>query len=397
MPEPSIDDYRWLVSEQARPFLEDATSSTVSLVAQTNRLRKALSLERVHLVLEQVELRSRAQVKFSAAQTMFFTRKLLEQSTDERIADHKARRFPRDERIADLCCGIGGDSLALARRTSCVAVDRDPIATLLVAANGLAVEANHLTCQVADVRSALEQLECQAWHIDPDRRVAAQRTSQAVYSEPGLDVIQALLHRVDAGAMKIAPGAELPDDWVDDSRMEIEWIGSRRECRQQVVWMGQLATNPGKRTATIIESHGNSHSFTGEPDTEVDVAATGRFLFSPHSTLLASRLDGALAEQHHLHATSYGLSYYTADESHALPLMEAFEVQEIINLDIKRLKRLLRERQIGSLEIKVRGVDVDPKELRKKLQLKGSNNATLLIFQSGESVVSAITKRCGPR
>jgi len=393
VPEPKIEDYRWLVSQQAQPYLDDAASSDVSFVALTKRLRSALSTERTHLVLEQVNLRGRARAKFSQPEKMFFTRKLLEQSTDEQIARHKASRFPNGRPIADLCCGIGGDLLALLRRGPCLAVDRDPVATLLVEANSRVLAAGELSCEVADVRSVVERLQCAAWHIDPDRRVAAQRTSQAVYSEPSLDVIQSLLRRVDAGAIKLAPGAEMTDSWSEDAPIELEWIGSRRECRQQVVWLGSLAHHPDRRTATVVDRQGESHSFTGHAELEVDVSVPGRYIFVPDSTLLASRLAGAIAEQLQLRATSYGLSYYTADEYRESPLLEVFEVHVLLNLDVRRVKRLLRERKVGSLEIKVRGAEIDPAELRKKLHPKGSESATLLIFRSGEDVKVAVAQR----
>jgi hypothetical protein len=397
VPELTIEDYRWLVGEQAPPYLDDAASSELSFVALAKRLRAALSPERAHLVLEQVELRERARVKFSRPEKMFFTRKLLEQSTDEQIAGYKASRFPKDRPIADLCCGIGGDSLALARRGSCLAVDRDPVAALLVEANCRAQAAGELSSDVADVRTVVERLDCQAWHIDPDRRATAQRTSKVIYCEPSLEVIQALHRRVDAGAIKLAPGAQLSDDCFKDALVEFEWIGSRRECRQQVVWLGSLARHSGRRTATVVDRHGESHSFTGDAELEVDVSLPGRYLFVPDSTLFASRLAGALADQLQLRATSYGLSYYTADEYRKSSLLEAFEVQELLNLDVKRLKRLLRERKVGSLEIKARGVEIDPAELRKKLQpKKGGESATLLIFRSGEDVVVAVAQRLEP-
>ena len=396
MPEPTIEDYRWLVGEQAQPFLDKATSGGTSYVALTKRLRSDLSPERTHLVLEQVELRERARAKFSRPEQMFFTRKLLEQSTDEQIASYKASRFPSDQPVADLCCGIGGDALALLGRGPCQAVDLDPVATLLIEANCRVLQAGELTCEVADVRAVVERLTCSAWHIDPDRRVAAQRTSQAVYSEPSLDVIQALFQHVEAGAIKLAPGAELTDDWIDEKSVELEWIGSRRECRQQVVWLGGLARNAGQRTATVVDRQGECHSFTGDPELEVDVTAPGRFIYVPDSTLLASRLGGALAEQLQLSTTSFGLSYYTADEYRDSPLLEVFEVDELLNLDVKRLKRLLRERKVGTLEIKVRGVEIDPAELRKKLQPKGTGRASLLIFRSADEVKVALAHRCEP-
>ena len=255
MPELTIDDYRWLVSEQSLPYLDDAASSDQSFVALAKRLRAALSPERTHLVLEQVELRERARMKFSRPEKMFFTRKLLEQSTDEQIAGYKASRFPKDRPIADLCCGVGGDSLALARRGPCLAVDRDPVAALLVDANCRSLAAGELSSEVADVRLVVERLNCQAWHIDPDRRATARRTSQVMYCEPGLDVMHALLRRVDAGAIKLAPGAQLATTvsrmlWLNSSGSEAgasvasklcgwrTWLVTRgRERRQS--WIGK--------------------------------------------------------------------------------------------------------------------------------------------------------------
>lgn len=393
MAEPTVDDYRWLVSAAANPFLQQAASADSSLVALTKRLRKELTPERTHLVLDHISLRERARVKFSDASKMYFTRKLLEQATDDQIANHKATRFRVGESVADLCSGIGGDALALARRGPCLAIDRDPVAITLVEANGRALGVESLSCAVADVGEVATRLDCEAWHIDPDRRVASQRTSDAAYSEPSLEVIRLLFDRVAAGSMKLAPGAELPEPWCRDSPMELEWIGSRRECRQQVVWLGRLAVANGKRTATVVDRNGIAHSFTGIVETDVDVNAVARFVYVPDSTLLASRLAESLASKLGLRATSYGISYFTSDTFHNSHLLEAFEIEEVLPLDVKRLRRLLRERTIGTVEIKTRGVDIDPTEFRKKLQLKGTKSSTLLLFRSLDSTVAALASR----
>ena len=75
-------------------------------------LRKELSAERVHLVLQQAALRHRARDKFAAAERMFFTPLGLEQATDEVIAQHKAQRFA--ERLGSP--RAGGRSLLRNRR-----------------------------------------------------------------------------------------------------------------------------------------------------------------------------------------------------------------------------------------------------------------------------------------
>jgi hypothetical protein len=53
--------------------------------------------------------------------------------------------------------------------------------------------------------------------------------------------------------------------------------------------------------------------------------------------------------------------------------------------DRKKLKAYLREKNIGVLEIKKRGSDVVPEELRKEMQLKGEGAATLIITRVGDA------------
>ncbi|MGO7983358.1 hypothetical protein ACC691_36515, partial [Rhizobium johnstonii] len=57
----------------------------------------------------------------------------------------------------------------------------------------------------------------------------------------------------------------------------------------------------------------------------------------------------------------------------------AFRVLERLPADEKKLRAALRERGIGTLEIKKRGTAVDPAALRKRLQLKGSGSATIVM------------------
>src|SRR5437762_11829418 len=78
----TVDDYRWLVSEAAGPSLAMASEvakeaprsrgpSRDVLTKITSQLRKRLTAERAHLVLEQLELRQRAREKFTLAEQMF--------------------------------------------------------------------------------------------------------------------------------------------------------------------------------------------------------------------------------------------------------------------------------------------------------------------------------------
>ena len=131
-----VEEYQWLVSPAAERWLDIAAGADEkSLVKMSLTLRKDLGVTRTHLVIAQAELRRRAGIKFKHAHRMFFTRQLLEQATDDQIAGYKAQRWPVDGCLADLCCGIGGDLMALAERGRVVGIDRDPVAVVLSTAN----------------------------------------------------------------------------------------------------------------------------------------------------------------------------------------------------------------------------------------------------------------------
>jgi len=65
--------------------------------------------------------------------------------------------------------------------------------------------------------------------------------------------------------------------------------------------------------------------------------------------------------------------------------VRAFRVQEHGPYQEKSLRALLRARDVGRLEILVRGLDVDPDALRKRLKLTGAGEAGVVLTRIGRS------------
>ena len=112
MNEDDLASISWLI-EHADAELNAQPLPTDPL-ALVSHFRKRHNAERTRLLCELLELRNRATVKFALASKMFFTRRGYEQASSEIVAHHKAKRFPKGA-VADLCCGIGGDAIALAQ------------------------------------------------------------------------------------------------------------------------------------------------------------------------------------------------------------------------------------------------------------------------------------------
>jgi THUMP domain-like len=400
----TLDDYRWLVSDAAMPWLARARGELAEAggptAALVGRLRKDISAERAHLVVEQCELRARAREKFSGADRMFFTRKGLEQATDEQVAAVKAVRFPVG-RVADLCCGIGGDCLALAARTptrgvseELRAVELDPAVAILAAANLRACGCKRAAVVAADA-AAFPVGDCTAWHIDPDRRAEGHRTSRVELYAPPLAALERLLVENPNAAVKLAPAAEAPLDWREAA--ELCWLGSRGECRHQVAWFGSLGRHPGEHSATVVDARGGQRTVFGQPNELIPVARTlGRYLYEPHAAVLAAKIVGTLCRAHGFAAVSAGVAYLTSDVLIDEPSCETFEVLEALPLDQKRLRAYFRERNIGRLEIKKRGLPIDPAKLRPAVIGEGDGEATLVLSRVGSAARAILVHRVNP-
>jgi hypothetical protein len=389
--QPLIDDFLWLTSADASPYLEQAAASSAELVRQAQTLRTRLSAERTHLVLEQVSLRDRAREKFTRASQMFFTPTLLEQATEERIAAYKGQRFPAGPVITDLGCGLGGDLIGLATRGPVLGVDRNPVATILAQTNARVYTNREIGLRVADVHELLDEMDS-LWHIDPDRRPTGQRSTHAELFEPSVAALEHLLARYPHGAIKLAAATPVPNPW--EAVAEREWIGSRRECRQQVAWFGSLALFPASHRATVIESDGSSYSVAGQPDLSLPVSnSIQSFLFEPHAAVLAAQLAGNLALLHGLAFLAKGIAYLTGETPVASPLLSCFSVLEVLPFDLRKLRAALATRRVGRLEIKVRGVDVDPNRLRQKLRPRGDEELTMFITGPHSHIRAVFAKR----
>ena len=224
-----------------------------------------------------------------------------------------------------------------------------------------------------------------------DRAAAGQRAVEL--HEPGVEVIEALLVKTATPRSSWLRPPHCPDAWVDAA--ELEWISRDRECRQLVAWFGQLTEHAGRRRATVL---GNG---TVPPRTIVGVAQeeppavgrVGRYLCEPDAAVLAAGLAATLAAEHRLLPIAPGVAYWTADEPVDDRALGCFEVGDVMPLDVKRLKAHLRGRGIGRLEIKKRGVDCQPEQLRRQLTLRGESAATLIVLPIGGRTTAIVCRR----
>ncbi len=348
----------------------------------------------VSAVLGQSKLRAKAVAKFGEfAPHMLFTEAGLEQATRLRVAALHAGRFAGAalNRVVDLGCGIGGDAMAMAALDlEVTAVDADEV-TATVASFNLAPFPSAKVLHSPAENVDLSDVDA-AW-LDPARRTAGHsNTSRLTRSEdysPSLDFVFGLAERMPIG-VKLGPGHDR--DQIP-AAAEAQWISVDGQVVEMGLWFGVLA-RPGIRRAALLLTRDGAAEMTAAADSEdVEVAPLGDYLYEPDGAVIRARLIGDLARTLGAGMLSEAIAYLTAPTFTPTPFATAFRVLEVLPVDEKKLRVALQERRIGTLEIKKRGVDVDPATLRTRLKLKGPESATLVLTRAAGHRVALLVER----
>ncbi|MFJ8646195.1 methyltransferase domain-containing protein [Streptomyces sp. NPDC093546] len=344
-------------------------------LAVASRLRRDHPADLVTAALAQARLRQRAVAKFGAsdAYRMYFTPNGVEQSTRASVGAHRAARFRElgVRGVADLCCGIGGDAIALARAgIRVLAVDRDPLTAETARANAEALDlADLIEVRCADV-TEVDTSAYDAVFVDPARRGGRGRVFDPEAYSPPLSWAVGTALEAPRAALKIAPG--IPHETVPPEA-EAEWISDGGDVKEAVLWFG---TRPGAVTATLLPG---PHTLTGRGLPNPPVREVGRFLYEPDGAVIRAHLVAEVAEELDGGLLDETIAYITADELRPTPYATAYEITDRLPFNVKKLKSLLREREVGNLTVKKRGSAVEPEELRRKLKPKGPNAATVFL------------------
>lgn len=361
------------------------------VLALVSKLRSAgHEASLVAVVLSQAKLRRRAKAKFGEfASRMLFTEDGLEQATRLRVAALHAGRF-RDagiSRVADLGCGIGTESLALASIGINVDAYEIDEVTAAIAAFNLA-GFDEATVHHQDVTTiALGGFD--GLMFDPARRElggskrerANRKFDPADYS-PRFDWVLQQAETKPTG-IKLGPGH--PHEGIPDN-CEAQWVSVDGDLVECTLWFGALSRDGIKRSALLL-ANGTAHELTSDSGERLDapIGERGEYVYEPDASVIRSHLIGQLAQQMGARLFAPEIAYLTTDAPAPSPWVKGYRVLEEMAFDRKRLKAYLRERSIGVLEIKKRGADIVPEQLRKEMALKGENAATLIVTRVGDA------------
>jgi len=372
-----------------------AETTPSDIVRTISRLRAAgHPQERIHHALEQVRLRRKGRAKFGEfSSQMLFTVDGLEQATRLSVAAHHAGRFRGAgiDSVADVGCGIGADAMAYASLgIRVLAVEKDPLTAAVASYNLSPFDNAEVLC--GDGMS-VDLSGCEGIWLDPARREGASRLHDPSDYSPRLDDAIALAQSCPGG-IKLAPGM---DRELIPENVEAQWVSDGGEVVEMVWWFGELKKKGISRSALVITDSG-AHTMEAQADNpDAEVAELGQYLYEPDGAVIRARLIGDLVRSLEGGMIDPSIAYFTSATYRLTPFAQCFEVEQVLPAKIKELSRWVKEHEVGTLEIKKRGIDVDPAQLRRKLPLAGESSKTLILTRMAGKKVAIATHRVGTR
>ncbi len=349
--------------------------------------------QRATPLVETARLRRRALSKFAGLAEVsdwLFTDEALQQATTAAVARHRAGRLAGAV-VHDATCSIGTELAAL-RDTADVVVgsDTDEV-RLAMARHNLADSVTVCRADALHPITGGPRSRDTVVLLDPARRTGGRRRFDPRSYLPPLDEL-AEVYRTRDTVVKCAPGIDFAAVRALGFDGEIEVTSSGGSVREACLWSPALAAPGVTRRATMLDR--------GEALTDIDPddcrsGAPGRWIVDPDGAVVRAGLVRHYATRHGLWQLDPDIAYLSGDR---LPDgVRGFEILDQLPLREKALRQTLSARDCGSLEILVRGVDVDPDALRRRLRQTGNQSMSLVIMRRGSgSPARAVVFVCRP-
>lgn len=344
-------------------------------------------------------LRHKAKDKFTKVDEMFFTSDGLEQASDEKISEYIAKRFAEvlrpKSKVSDLTCGIGGNTIFLAKYFHVLAVDYDKT-HISCAKNNSKVYGVDSNIEFICGRAEDNIRDSEAFLVDPQRlRQDKTKTRSFMNSSPNILTLLPQIMKITKNiCIKISPAFDYEELKKLPAGPEVEIISEKNNNKAALLWFGNFKTCNWR--ATIL----TQKEIISFIDSQVDKKAPLSeyplsFIYEPNKAIIKAHLIDEVANRYSLHKLNPYTAFLTSDE-YIKDSTEIFRVFELIDcqpFSLKALKRLLADKGITRANVTARRFPEKPENIITELKLKeGGDYTIILTVLSDEGYYFFLTK-----
>jgi hypothetical protein len=276
-------------------------------------------------------------------------------------------------------------------------VELDPETAAIATANLAQLDPAAGRVEIGDVL-AYDWAAAESVFLDPARRSSSGRILDPAAFSPPLDFVLSVVGRHRLAAAKLAPGL---DHSLVPPGVEAEWVSYAGGVKEAVLWSSGFSPGadagdrdgPVRRRASVLPA---GVQLTDRDPAEGAVRRIGAFIHEPDGAVIRAGLVQQAAAAAGATLVDEHLAYLSGDTPAAGPLLRSYRVLDVLDYSVKRLRSALRTREVGIVEIKKRGVDIDPAALRRELSPRGPNSLTVLLARVGDRRLAVLAEPVQP-
>lgn len=386
-----ISQLKYLINKKEIQDFLSKWGKTKFDAIKTSKELQTYPIKTRKLILDYLKLLPKIRTRFKTNEYILCDSLAYAQSTNNDISQYKADKIQANEAVLDLCCGMGSDVFHLKAPNSIVGYDLSD-SRLEMAKFNVPLFHKNVLFKKEDVMKAPSNLGSTL--IDPDRRATNSKHNwNPNCLSPNIKQIEELLQKHPNCLVKLPPAIS-PDDFSNSKSFSLEYIGTHRDCRECLLLTGKYNKKatvssvilPSRKvfTRTLDVINGYRKNFIEDP----------KFLIEPIKTIIRAQLTPALAEELNLYFLDENLALLgSTTKPHQSPFVQNFQVLAKLPKIQKKIQAALKKYNCGILEIKKRGILLDPEEERKKFKLKGKQNKTLFYTRLNKRPVVYLCER----
>jgi len=346
---------------EALEFLRNVDIGTIppikDLLKLSNLLSKKYNQQERRAIIHYLEILPKIRKKFCLQNIdLICDRLAFEQATAKDISAYKANMWPSGAQIADLCCGMGGDSFWLPSGIVANGVDIAPERVLMFNENMERLNLPHK----AILQNALEASSGDFFCIDPARRKGLN---------PSFESVLEISKKFKGGMVKLPPAYpenELPKE------SDVLYLGDSNDCRECLMLTGVFGKGMIRAATISFEWQCEKKELQ---NISLEVKKLGNFILEPIPVLVRSHLFLSEAKKYGFWQIDSTLAYLSCDDYVECPGFVAYKVVDQSSLS--NVKVMLKKHNIGKITLKKRGVEVVPEEEIRRLSPKGESEGVL--------------------
>lgn len=359
-----------------------------------------LDAAKIAAVMQQMELRARASKRLALHADSLYTRTALEQSSSAAAAALHASLFEAGSRLVDICAGIGSDAAALAARSSrLVAIEADAATARLCRHNLSLFGYTHVLMLAGTAEQWMPSLDAtriDGVFADPSRRMDGTRRVDPEDASPPLSWLRTLAERVPRMVVKIAPAADVVDDF-----WQRVFVAVGDECAEQLLVHG-AELPPVAAVDAATQSWWVPQTAQRDPQSPVPVDAllgAVRYVAEPHGAIIRTGAVAQYFAEIGMQAVDPRIAYgWSADEPASCMWHVRYRVLAALRWERRRVREALATLGFGpATVVKKRGFRVDADEARRLLAFPGDRAGVVILTRIGHEHVAFLCERAETR